>query len=82
VTAGALTFEASVDRITSLAASRGGTVSAADVESDELLARDPATTSAAAHLLAGGTDVRSQPADDSSEWFPYAQLTFAAVAAE
>jgi hypothetical protein len=71
-----LTFEATVARLARLAAARGGTVVAADVELDELLALDRGTTSAAARMLASGTDVVSTPETDSGRWFPYAQLTF------
>ena len=71
-----LSFEATVVRIARLAATQGGTVAAADVEQDELLARDPDTTSAAARMLAGGTDVASTPETDPERWFPFAQLTF------
>jgi hypothetical protein len=71
-----LSFEATVVRLTRLAARQGGTVSAADVEADDPLARDRSTTSAAGHLLAGGTDVVSRPAEAADGWFPYAELTF------
>ena len=71
-----LTFEATVSRIERLAAERGGTVSAEDVEHDEPLARNRSVTSAAGHMLAGGTNVASRPADEAGEWFPYAELTF------
>jgi hypothetical protein len=71
-----LSFEATVVRLARLAATRGGTVAAADVEQDELLARDRATTSAAARMLASGTDVVSTPETEPGRWFPYAQLTF------
>lgn len=71
-----LSFEATVVRLARLAAARGGTLAAADVERDELLARDPDTTSAAARMLAGGTDVVATPETEPGRWFPYAQLTF------
>lgn len=71
-----LSFEATVVRLARLAATRGGTIAAVDVEQDELLARDPGTTSAAARMLAGGTDVLSTPETEPGRWFPYAQLTF------
>ena len=51
-------------RLARLAAARGGTIAGADVERDELLARDRGTTSAAARMLAGGTDVMSTPETD------------------
>lgn len=77
-----LSFEATVVRLTHLAAARGGTVSAADVEQDDMLARDHATTSAAARMLASGTEVVPAPAvDEAGQWFPYAELTFTRLAA-
>jgi hypothetical protein len=71
-----LSFEASVVRLARLAAVRGGTITAGDVEQDELLAGDHGTTSAAARMLAGGSEVVSEPSTDPVRWFPYAQLTF------
>jgi hypothetical protein len=75
-----LSFEATVVRLSRLAAARGGIVAAADVEQDELLARDRGTTSAAARMLEGGTDVVSTPETEPGRWFPYAQLTFTRLA--
>jgi hypothetical protein len=71
-----LTFEATVVRLARLAAARGGTLAASEVEQDELLARDRGTTSAAARMLASGTDVESTPETEPRRWFPYAKLTF------
>ena len=71
-----LSFEATVSRLTRLAASRGGTLVAADVEADVLLAADRGTTSAAARMLAGGTEVVSDPVGERGCWFPYARLVF------
>ena len=71
-----LSFEATVVRLARLAAAQGGTVAAVDVEQDDLLARDRRTTSAAARMLASGTDVVSTPVTEPEQWFPYAQLTF------
>jgi hypothetical protein len=79
---GGLSFEATVVRLARLAAVRGGTVAAADVEQDELLARDRATTSAAARMLASGTDVVSMPETQPGRWFPYARLTFTRMSSE
>jgi hypothetical protein len=73
---GGLSFEATVVRLARLAAARGGTIAAADVEQDELLARDRGTTSAAARMLASETDVVAIPETEPGRWFPYAQLTF------
>ena len=75
-----LTFQATVIRLANLAAARGGTVTTVDVELDELLARDRGTTSAAARMLASGTDVASTPETEPGRWFPYAQLTFTQIA--
>jgi hypothetical protein len=75
-----LTFDATVARLARLAAAQGGTVVAADVERDELLAHDHGTTSAAARMLASRTDVVSTQETGSGRWFPYAQLTFTHVA--
>lgn len=77
-----LSFEATVARLARLAAARGGTVVAADVERDELLAQDPDTTSAAARMLASGTDVVATPETGPGHWFPYAQLTFTRASSE
>jgi hypothetical protein len=71
-----LSFEATVARIARLAAGRGGTIAAGDVEQDILLARDRGATSAAGRLLASRTNVTAEPATDPSHWFPLAQLTF------
>jgi hypothetical protein len=77
-----LTFEASVLRLARLAARLGGTLTAEDVERDEVLARDHETTAAAAHLLAGGTNVVSTPPEEADSWFPYGELTFTRPLAE
>ena len=71
-----LTFEATVNRIERLAEEHGGTVSAEDVEGDDVLARNRSVTSAAGHMLAGDTHVLSRPAEAEGDWFPYAELTF------
>jgi hypothetical protein len=79
---GGLSFEESVVRIARLANRQGGTVRADDVEGDEMLARDQATTSAAGHQLAAGANVVAAPQDDEERWFPYEELTFAEPVAE
>jgi hypothetical protein len=71
-----LSFEATVIRIARMAARQGGSLSAGDVEHDDVLARNPSVTSAAAHMLAGGVNVVSRPPDAECKWFPYAELTF------
>jgi hypothetical protein len=71
-----LSFEATVVRLARPAAAHGGTVAAAEVAQDELLALDRGTTSAAARMLASGTDVVSTPGTEAAQCFPYARLTF------
>lgn len=74
-------FEATVARLARLAAGRGGTVAAADVESDEPLGRDRRLTCAAARMLAGGVHVVAEPATEPGCWFPFARLTFTGMSA-
>ena len=71
-----LSFEATVARIARLAAGRGGRVTAADIERDDLLAADRRTTSAAGRMLAGGTTVVADAGVDPRRWFPFAALRF------
>jgi hypothetical protein len=52
------------------------------VEEDEQLAANRGTTSAAARMLATGSDVVAEPATDSTHWFPYARLIFTRMADE
>jgi hypothetical protein len=77
-----LTFDATVARLARLAATRGGTVRAGEVEHDPLLARDHGTTSAAARKLASETDVVATPETRPGRWFPYAELTFMRMTSE
>lgn len=74
-----LSFEATVIRIARLAASHGGMLGAAEVESDKPLARDRRLTSAAARMLAGGRHVVAESATEPDRWFPYARLTFTRI---
>jgi hypothetical protein len=74
-----LSFEATVVRISRLAACQGGSVTAADIERDGLLSADRRTTSAAGRMLAGGTGVVAQPEMDPARWFPFAELRFTRV---
>lgn len=76
-----LSFEATVVRLAQLAAARGGTIAAADAEQDDLLAHNRGTTSAAARMLASGTDVVATPATEPGQWFPYGRLTFTRMGA-
>jgi hypothetical protein len=71
-----LGFEESIARITELASGQGGTITAADIEADEVLARDREMTAAAAHQLAGVANVIAVKAAESTEWFPYDELAF------
>jgi hypothetical protein len=72
-----MTFEETVARLLELARENEKTVTAAQVEADPTLSADRATTSAAAHQLAGSTNVFAQSEDDDREWFPYSALVFA-----
>ncbi len=74
-----MTFEEVTERLIDLARERGGTVTAADAEADELLSGDRDLTSAAARALAGSTNVFSFDEDDDREWFPYSGLTFSTL---
>ncbi len=72
-----MTFEQAAVRLFELAKENGGTVTAAQVENDPALAtaaREVVT--AAAHMLAGGTNVFPLDASAPREWFPYAGLSF------
>jgi hypothetical protein len=77
-----LSVERTIVRLTGLAVARGGTVAVADVEEDERLAANRSTTSAAARMLATGSDVVAEPATDSRRWFPYARLIFTRMSNE
>ena len=57
-----------------IARQNGGIVTAADIEADPDLAAEPEIVSAAAHALAGSTNVFASPSDQG--WFPYAELRF------
>jgi len=69
-----LSFEQTVERLVRLAGEHAGTLTRVQVEADDELGRDRALTSAAAHSLAGGTNVVSTPSEGG--WFPYEWLTF------
>jgi hypothetical protein len=69
-------LETAAGRIADLAAENGGVVSAAVIEADPTLAEDRETTSAAAHMLAGGTNVFASVEEDGREWLPYSELAF------
>jgi len=71
-----MNFEMTVKRIFELAAAESGTVTAEQIEGDPELAGDRSLTSAAGHMLAGGTNVSAEPNRDEAHWFPYGRLTF------
>lgn len=69
-----VSFEDAVARLVALARQNGGILTAADVERDPELSADQLTVSAAAHSLAGSTNVFASQTDTG--WFPYAELRF------
>lgn len=69
-----MTFDDAKARLITLARSNGGVLSAAVVETDPQLDAEPAIVSAAAHALAGSTNVFATPNTDG--WFPYAEIRF------
>ena len=71
-----LTFEEATSRIVALARDHDGTVTAADVERDDVLTTDRDVVNAAARALAGSTNVFSVDEPDERDWFPYSSLTF------
>lgn len=74
-----LTLERTLMRLVALAAARGGTLVAADVEQDEQLTSNRGLTSAAARMLAGGAAAEGEPA--AAGWFPFNRLTLTDVPA-
>jgi hypothetical protein len=68
-------FDDVTARLLKLAREHGGQLTAGVVEADDALASDHAITSAAAHALAGSTNVFGAPRE-SSGWFPYEELRF------
>ncbi len=70
-----VTFDEVTARLLALARQNGGRVTAAQVESDERLARDHMLTSAAARALASSTNIFSfDETDDGRSWFPFSGL--------
>ena len=69
-----MTFEEATERLVAMARRKGGLLTAGDVEADHELAADQETVSAAAHALAGSTNVFGSAAD--SGWFPYTEIHF------
>jgi hypothetical protein len=77
-----VTYEEATRRLVDLARDNDGRVTAAQVEADEDLSSDPATVSAAARALGGGTNVFSyEEEDDGRTWFPFAGLVFSELGA-
>jgi hypothetical protein len=70
-----------MNRLVETARRNGGTLTAAQVESDPDLASDHATTSAAARALGGSTNVFSFDEADDREWFPFSGLVFSELGA-
>jgi hypothetical protein len=68
-----MTYEQAQEAMLSLAREHGGLITAADVESDDELAADKPTVSAAARAFAGSTNVFAIPRDDEG-WFPYSEI--------
>lgn len=69
-----MTFEEATARLVELARSDQGVVTAETVEHDDQLATDKSIVSAAAHALAGSTNVFAT--SGGSGWFPYEELRF------
>ncbi len=67
-----MTFEDATTRLIDLARANGGIVTAAAVDGDPALGAERELVSAAAHALAGSTNVFSSPAE--SGWFPYSEI--------
>ena len=72
-----LTFERTLMRLVALAAARGGTLEANEVERDELLGRNRRLTGAAARMLAGGVGVQAEW--DPDGWLPFKRMTLTDV---
>jgi hypothetical protein len=71
----AMTYEQAQDALLTLAREHDGLITAADVESDESLAADQLTVSAAARAFAGSTNVFAIPREDDDDgWFPYSEI--------
>ena len=69
-----MTFDQATTRLLDLARSGDGIVTAQTVESDSELAEQKLIVSAAAHALAGSTNVFAT--SGGSGWFPYQELRF------
>jgi hypothetical protein len=69
-----MTYDEAKARLIAIARQKGGVVTVADIDADPNLAADHEIVSAAAHALAGSTNVFASPSDQG--WFPYAELRF------
>jgi hypothetical protein len=69
-----MTFDEATTRLLEIARSKQGVVTAQTVENDADLAREKLIVSAAAHALAGSTNVFAT--SGGSGWFPYEELRF------
>ena len=69
-----MTFEDATARLIELARAGGGLLTAQAVESDSELADERLIVSAAAHALAGSTNVFATSGE--AGWFPYRELRF------
>jgi hypothetical protein len=67
-------------RLVVLAKRSGGVLTAEQIESDADFAAVPNIASAAAHALAGSTNVFGTARDDGAGWFPYQELRFTELA--
>jgi hypothetical protein len=76
-----MTYEDAVSRLIEMAKENGGTLSAAQVEADPVLAEDELTVSAAARALGGSTNVFSSDEPDGRAWFPFSSLLFTEIEA-
>jgi len=71
---GGMTYDEAKARLIAFARQRGGVITAAEVEADSEFAADRVTTRAAAHALAGSTNVFGVSSD--AGWFPYREIRF------
>jgi hypothetical protein len=69
-----VTFDEAKSRLIDLARTNGGTLTAEMVERDRDFTDDAEIVSAAAHALAGSTNVFSSGRDTG--WFPYSEIRF------
>jgi hypothetical protein len=69
-------YDEATARLLALARTNEGTLTWSQVEDDATLASERDLVSAAAHALAGSTNVFSNDEDDGRAWFPYSSLTF------